>query len=55
MKHLVKYFVAVVVLFGSTMSAFAHVTGGDPRPRPGASQPTSILSTILTTLGISGN
>lgn len=55
MKHLVKYFVAIVVLFGSTMSAFAHVTGGDPRPRTAVSQPTSIWSTILTSLGISGN
>ncbi len=55
MKHFVRYSVVVVVLFGSTMSAFAHVTGGDPRPRTTATQTTSVWTTILTTLGISGS
>lgn len=55
MKHLVRYSVVVVVLFGSTASAFAHVTGGDPRPRTTATQPTTVWGTILAALGISGS
>ena len=55
MKHLVRYSVVAVVFFGSTASAFAHVTGGDPRPRAVVSEPTSVWGTILATLGISGS
>ena len=66
MKHLVKSSVVAIVLFGSTLSAFAGVTGGDPRPqvirvqgvtggdpRPQlVSRPVGILYVILPLLGM---
>jgi len=68
MKHLIKSSVVAIALFGSTLSASAHVSGGDPRPqavtaqhvsggdpRPQAVQPVSVWTVILSFFGVSGS
>ena len=64
MKNLVKMAAVAIVLFGTTLTASAGVTGSDPRPavvrtqgvtgsapRPAAGQPVTVWSVVLADFG----